>query len=155
MRRALIIMGIIAMALVAYAASTAQIPPASVEYTEVFYINNQSVTFVTKDGFGLFTMRISPRVDSFELTIGFPERTSYLIKYGNKSYKGTGEFKITVDKATMPDEVYIQFQLAQDVTEKLIQENGEAEITITGDKMPVWHAEDVIYVKYRKEEKES
>ncbi|WP_367884689.1 hypothetical protein [Thermococcus sp. JCM 11816] len=56
-----------------YAFETAQLPPASIEYTEVFYVDNQSVTFVTQDGFGLFTMKVSPHVDNFELKIEFPE----------------------------------------------------------------------------------
>lgn len=153
MDKALTIMAIITIALAAYALSTSQIPPASIEYREVFYTNNQSVTFITKDGVGLFTMKISPHVNSFELTIKFPEGTSYLIRYGNENYKGTNEFKVTIDKDTVPDEVYIQFQLPQDVTKKLIYENGEVEITIKGDKIPLWHAEDVIYVKYWKEER--
>jgi hypothetical protein len=155
MNKALAIMAIVTVALAAYALSTAKMPPAGIEYKEVFYTNNQSVTFVTKDGVGLFTMRISPRVNSFELTIEFPEGTSYLVRYGDKNYKGTDEFKVTVDKNTLPEEVYVQFQLSPELTKKLVYENGEAQITIRGDKMPVWHAEDIIYVKYRKEEKKS
>ena len=155
MNKALAIMAIITIALSAYALSTASIPPASIEYKEVFYTDNQSITFVTKDGVGLFTMKISPHVDSFELTIEFPQGTSYLVRYGDRNYKGTDEFKISVDKSSVPDEVYVQFQLPPEVTKKLVYEKGEAQITIRGDKMPVWHAEDVIYVKYRKEEKKS
>ncbi len=153
MNKALAVMAIITIALSAYALATAQIPPASISYKEVFYINNQSVTFVTKDGFGLFTMHIEPHVNSFDLRIEFPEGTSYLIRYGDKNYRGTDEFKVTVDKDTVPDEVYVQFQLPAGLMRKLIYENGEAKITIRGDKAPVWHAEDTVYVKYRKEKK--
>ncbi|WP_367883638.1 hypothetical protein [Thermococcus peptonophilus] len=90
---------VITIALVVYAFETAQLPPASIEYTEVFYVDNQSVTFITQDGFGLFTMKISPHVDNFELKIEFPEGTTYLVRYGSEQFKG-GEttFKINVHK---------------------------------------------------------
>ena len=151
MNRGLLVMAVITIALAAYALTTAQIPPASIEYREVFYMSNQSVTFVTKDGFGLFSMVIHPRVDSFDLTITFPEGTEYMVRYGEEIYKGEGMFKITVKKDSLPDEVYVQFQLPKEVTERIVQQGEEAQITISGDKLPVWHAKDVIYIRYRKE----
>ncbi|KUH33360.1 hypothetical protein APY94_06375 [Thermococcus celericrescens] len=153
MNKALVIMAVITVALVAYAFHTAQIPPASIEYKEVFYVDNQSVTFVTKDGVGLFTMRIEPHVDSFELKIAFPKGTSYLVRYGDMSYRGSDEFRIQVEKDSLPGEVYVQFQLPPELTKEIVYQKGQAEILITGDKIPMWHAEDVIYIKYRKESK--
>lgn len=155
MGKGLAIMAIITVVLIAYALTTVRVPPASVEYREVFYTNNQSVTFVTKDGVGLFTMVINPRVDSFELTIEFPKGTSYLVKYGDRDYRGTDEFKVKVERGKVPDNVYVNFQLPQDLTRKLVFENGEARITVRGDKEPIWHGEDVIYVRYRKEGEKS
>ncbi|WP_297064467.1 hypothetical protein [Thermococcus sp.] len=153
MNKALAIMAIITIALVTYAFKTAQLPPATIDYKEVFYIDNQSVTFVTKDGFGLFAMHIKPKISSFELTIKFPEGTSYLVRYGNKTYRGTDEFKITVDKDNLPPEVYVQFQLPKELARKIVYEGESPEIEVIGEKVPFWHAEDVIYIKYRKEEK--
>ncbi|WP_297418663.1 hypothetical protein [Thermococcus sp.] len=153
MNKALAIMAIITIALSAYALATAQLPPASISYKEVFYINNQSVTFVTKDGFGLFAMHIEPRVNSFNLRMEFPKGTTYLIRYGNKEYHGTNEFQVTVNKDTVPTEVYVQFQLPPELIRKLVYENGEAKIIVRGDKAPIWHAEDTVYIKYRKEKK--
>ncbi|NJE62521.1 hypothetical protein [Thermococcus sp. 21S7] len=152
MSKGLLIMATITIALVAYALTTAQIPPASIEYKEVFYTNNQSVTYITKDGFGLFSMDINPKVNSFELSIEFPEGTSYMVRYGDQVYRGKDEFKITVEKGSLPDEVYVHFQLPKELTRKLIYENGEAVITIRGDKTPIWHAEDTIIVRYKKKE---
>ncbi|GAB6136462.1 hypothetical protein [Thermococcus henrietii] len=153
MNKALAIMAIITIALVAYAFKTAQLPPATIDYKEVFYIDNQSVTFVTQDGFGLFTMHINPKISSFELTIKFPEGTSYLVRYGDKNYRGTTTFRITVNKDSLPSQVYVQFQLPKELAVKVV--NGEAtpEIKVIGEKAPFWHAEDVIYIKYRKGEK--
>lgn len=153
MNKALAIMAVITIALVAYAFKTAQLPPATIEYKEVFYVDNQSVTFVTKDGYGLFTMHIKPKISSFELTIKFPEGTSYLVRYGNRNYRGTDTFKITIEKDSVPSEVYVQFQLPEELTQKIIYEGQSPEITVIGEKAPFWHAEDVIYIKYRKEEK--
>lgn len=153
MNKALAIMAIITIALVAYAFQTAQLPPATIEYKEVFYMDNQSVTFVTKDGFGLFTMHIEPKISSFELRIEFPEGTSYLLKYGDETYKGTGTAKIKVSKDSLPNQVYIQFQLPEELTRKVVYEGESPEIRVIGEQIPFWHAEDVIYIKYRKEEK--
>ncbi len=153
MNKALAIMAIITIALVAYAFQTAQLPPATIEYKEVFYINNQSVTFVTKDGYGLFTMHIKPKISSFELRIEFPEGTSYLVRYGDKNYRGKDVVKLDVSKENLPPEVYVQFQLPEEVTRKIIYEGESPEIRVIGEKAPFWHAEDVIYIKYRKEEK--
>ncbi|AHL22992.1 MULTISPECIES: hypothetical protein [Thermococcus] len=153
MNKALAIMAIITIALVAYAFETAQLPPATIEYKEVFYIDNQSITFITKDGYGLFTMHIKPKISSFELTIQFPEGTSYLVRYGDRDYRGTDTFKITVDKDSVPAEVYVQFQLPEELTRRIIYEGESPEIKVIGEKAPFWHAEDVIYIKYRKEEK--
>ncbi|NJE54498.1 hypothetical protein [Thermococcus sp. 21S9] len=153
MNKALAIMAIITVALVAYAFKTAQLPPATIDYKEVFYIDNQSVTFVTKDGYGLFTMEIKPKISSFELTIQFPEGTSYLIRYGDREYRGKDTFKITVEKDSVPSEVYVQFQLSPELTKKVVYEGESPQIKITGEKAPFWHAEDVIYIKYRKTEK--
>ncbi|WP_457742580.1 hypothetical protein [Thermococcus sp.] len=153
MNKALLVMAIITVALVAYAFKTAELPPATIDYQEVFYINNHSVTFVTKDGFGLFTMHIKPKISSFKLTIQFPPGTTYLIRYGAKTYKGTDEFTVNVEKNSVPKEVYVQFQLPKGLIRKIIYENETAEIKITGNKPPIWHAEDVIYIKYRKEER--
>ncbi|WP_297535078.1 hypothetical protein [Thermococcus sp.] len=152
MNKALLVMAVITVALVAYAFKTAQLPPATIDYQEVFYLNNHSVTFVTKDGFGLFTMHIKPRISSFKLTIQFPQGTTYLIRYGAKTYKGTDEFTITVEKDSVPNEVYVQFQLPEELTKRIVYENETAEIKITGEKPPIWHAEDTIYIKYRKSE---
>ncbi|WP_297516641.1 hypothetical protein [Thermococcus sp.] len=153
MNKALAIMAIITIALVAYAFETAQLPPATIEYKEVFYIDNQSITFITKDGYGLFTMHIKPKISSFELTIQFPEGTSYLVRYGDRDYRGKDTFKITVDKDSVPGEVYVQFQLPEELTRRIIYEGESPEIKVIGEKTPFWHAEDVIYIKYRKKEK--
>ncbi|WP_456423027.1 hypothetical protein [Thermococcus sp.] len=153
MNRALAVMAIITVALVAYAFETAQLPPATIEYKEVFYVDNQSVTFITKDGYGLFTMHIKPKISSFELMIEFPKGTSYLVRYGDRDYRGTDTFEITVDRDTVPGEVYVQFQLPKNVTRKVIYENYNPEIKVIGEKKPFWHAEDVIYIRYRNAEK--
>ncbi|AMQ18989.1 hypothetical protein [Thermococcus peptonophilus] len=153
MNKALIIMAVITIALVVYAFETAQLPPASIEYTEVFYVDNQSVTFITQDGFGLFTMKISPHVDNFELKIEFPEGTTYLVRYGSEQFKGETTFKINVHKGDAPQEVYVHFQLPEELTRKVVYEGATPEIRIIGDKVPFWHSEDVIYIKYHKEEK--
>jgi len=153
MNKALAVMAIITVALVAYAFETAQLPPATIEYKEVFYVDNQSVTFITKDGYGLFTMHIKPKISSFELMIEFPKGTSYLVRYGDRDYRGKDTFEITVDRNTVPGEVYVQFQLPKNVTRKIIYENYSPEIKVIGKKKPFWHAEDVIYIRYRNVEK--
>lgn len=153
MNRALAIMAIITIALVVYAFKTAQLPPATIDYKEVFYVDNQSVTFITKDGYGLFEMHIKPKISSFELTIEFPEGTSYIIRYGDKNYRGRDTFKVTVGKGNPSGEMYVQFQLPEELTRRIIYEGESPEIRVIGEKAPFWHAEDVIYIKYRKEEK--
>jgi len=153
MNKVLTIMAIITIALVIYAFENAQLPPASIEYKEVFYINNQSVTFVTKDGYGLFTMHIKPKISSFDLTIEFPEGTHYLIRYGSENYRGTDTFRISVNRDSVPSEVYVQFQLSKELTRKVLYEGESPVIKVIGEKKPFWHAEDVIHIKYRKEKK--
>ncbi|NJE08257.1 hypothetical protein E3E31_06935 [Thermococcus sp. M39] len=154
MNKTLLALGVITIVLLAYALKTAQLPAASVDYEEVFYIKNQSVTFITKDGAGLFGMKINPYVDSFKLEIIFPQGTEYLIKYGDKNIKGKDKFEYKVSKEDLPKEViYVQFWLPEDVTKTVIFEKQEATIQIRMIKLPFWKSNETIYIKYMKNEK--
>lgn len=154
MNKTLLVLGIITIALLAYAIKTAQLPAASVDYEEVFYIKNQSVTFITKDGAGLFGMKINPYVDSFKFEIIFPQGTEYLIKYGDKTLKGKNKFEYKVSKESLPkDTIYVQFWLPEDVTKKIVFEKHEATIQIRMTKLPFWRSNETIYLKYMKSEK--
>ncbi|WP_048150868.1 hypothetical protein [Palaeococcus ferrophilus] len=152
MNKALIILTLITLALLAYAVETAELPPASFSYMDVFYVKNESVTYVTPDGAGLFGLKVEPYVDGFDLEIIFPEGTSYLVRYGEENIKGTGEFKVTVKKDELPEEIYIQFQLPGKLTDEVVHRKGSAKIEIKAHKLPFWRTNETIVVKYRKTE---
>lgn len=147
MNKALLIMAIVTLALFGYAVKTAHLPPASVEYHEVFYRDNQTTVFVEKDGWGLFEMDIKPKVKDFHLRITFPEGTRYLIEYNGKQYNGTGEFKTTINgEGTM----YVHFRVKDDLIKSIYYGNGKAEIRIHLEKAPFWRDDYTLHLIARK-----
>jgi len=152
MNKALVVLTLITLALLAYAVQTAELPPASFSYAEVFYIRNESVTYILPDGTGLFGISVEPYVDDFTLRIVFPEGTSYLVRYGEENIKGQNEFKINVKKDELPEEIYVQFQLPEKLTEEIVHRKGSAKIEIRASKLPFWRTNETISVRYRKKE---
>lgn len=152
MNKPLIVLSLITIALLVYAVETAELPPASFSYIDVFYVTNESVTYITPNGAGLFGMKVEPYVDGFDLEIVFPEGTYYLVRYGEENINGTGEFKITVKKDELPEEIYIQFQLPEKLTDELVHRKGAAKIEIKASKLPFWRTNETIVVRYRKME---
>jgi hypothetical protein len=147
MNKALLIMGIITIGLMIYAIETAQIPPANVDYQEVYYINNQSSVYVEKDGWGLFEMNVKPRVKGFELSLKFPENTSYLVDIGGKEYKGTGTFKTTVSKS---ETLYIHFKVSDELRNDIYYKGATPQIEIHLEKAPFWRDHYTIHLIPRK-----
>ncbi|WP_297490126.1 hypothetical protein [Thermococcus sp.] len=147
MSKVLAAMMVVVVALLAYAIETAQIPPASLSYHEVFYINNQSSVFVEKDGWGLFEMDIKPKVKGFELTIDFPQGSSYLVEFNGKQYSGTGSFKLTVSSAGT---MYIHFRVPNALVNELYHKKGTAEIRVNLEKMPFWRDHYTLHLVPRK-----
>ncbi|MFA4646878.1 hypothetical protein P8X24_06405 [Pyrococcus kukulkanii] len=134
-----------------YALRTAQIPPANIQASaEVFYINNETVTIVEKDGWGLFTLEVKPRISGFTFEIDFPQGTEYLIKVNGKEYKGTTTFKVTLDRDT---EIIVNFKLPQEETINLYRGESEYYLTIKATKFPIWRVEYKIKLVPRKEGK--
>ncbi|AEH25038.1 hypothetical protein [Pyrococcus yayanosii] len=147
---------IVLVALLAYAMKTAKLPPATVEYEEVYYDNNRSITYIvvnpqTGEGDGLFGLKINPLVDSFELRIKFPEGTKYVVGYGNESFRGVDSFSIKVEKGKVPEWVYVQFTLSPELTKKVVRGEVNATIEIRMSKLPLWRWEDTIYIEKQKE----
>ncbi|AFK22024.1 hypothetical protein [Pyrococcus sp. ST04] len=150
MDKKLVAILVIFLVFLVYALKTAQIPPANVEASaEVFYLNNQTVTFVENDGWGLFTLTIKPKISGFTFEIIFPEGTEYLIKINGEEFKGTTKFKTEITKDT---EVIVKFTLPRDDVEKLYRGEGDYFITIKTTKLPIWHAEYKVKLIPRKEE---
>lgn len=147
MNKALLIMAIITLALFGYAMKTAHIPPASVDYREVFYLDNRSVVFVEKDGWGLFEMDINPKVKGFEIQITFPEGTEYLVEYNGEQWKGSDEFKTTVSKGGT---MYVHFKVPGSLVNSLYYEKGTAEIRISLEKLPFWRDDYTLTLAPRK-----
>lgn len=147
MNKALLIMAIITLALFGYAVKTAHLPPASVDYREVFYIDNQSVVFVEKDGWGLFEMDVKPKVSGFELKITFPKGTEYLIEYNGEQKRGSDEFKTTVSKSGT---MYIHFRVPSDLVKSLYYEKGTAQVKIHLEKAPFWRDDYTLTLAPRK-----
>ncbi|ASJ16021.1 hypothetical protein A3L04_02470 [Thermococcus chitonophagus] len=149
MSKKLVAVLVIFLVLLWYALRTAQIPPASIQASaEVFYINNETVTIVEKDGWGLFTLEVKPRVSGFTFEIEFPEGTEYLIKVNGKEYRGNTTFKTTIDKDS---EIYINFRLPDEDTKKLYRGEGQYYLIIKASKLPIWHVEYKIKLIPRKE----
>ena len=147
MNKALLVLSIIAIGLMIYAIETAQIPPASVSYQEVYYINNQSSVYVEKDGWGLFEMNVKPRVKGFELSLEFPENTSYLVDVGGKEYRGTGTFKTTVSKS---ETIYVHFKVSDELLKALYYDGATSKMEIHLEKAPFWMDHYTIYLIPRK-----
>ncbi|ASJ01382.1 hypothetical protein [Thermococcus gorgonarius] len=147
MNKPLLIMAIITLALFGYAVKTAHLPPASVGYHEVFYLDNQSVVFVEKDGWGLFDMDINPKVKGFEMQITFPEGTEYLIEHNGEQKRGSDEFKTTVsNEGTM----YVHFKVPDDLVKSLYYEKGTAQVKIHLEKAPFWRDDYTLTLAPRK-----
>lgn len=153
MNKVFVIMVVIIIVLVVYVFEIVQFLLVSIEYMEVFYVDNQSVIFVIQDGFGLFIMKVSLYVDNFEFKIEFLEGIIYFVCYGFEQFKGEIMFKVKVYKGDVFQEVYVYFQFLEDFIKKVIYEGVILEIKIIGDKFLFWYSEDVIYIKYCKEEK--
>lgn len=143
MNKALLIMTIVTLALFGYAVKTAHLPPASIEYREVFYKDNQTTVFVEKDGWGLFEMDITPKVKDFDFRITFPQGTAYLIEYNGKQYNGTGEFKTTINKGGI---MYIHFRVKDNLVKSIYYENRKAEIRIHLEKLPFWRDDYTLHL---------
>ncbi|ASJ01781.1 hypothetical protein A3L09_00135 [Thermococcus profundus] len=147
MNKALLVMAIVTLALFGYAIKTAHLPPASVTYHEVFYLDNRSVVFVEKDGWGLFEMDVNPKVKGFEMKITFPKGTSYLVDYNGEQYKGTDEFKTTVNEGGT---MYVHFRVPDDLVKSLYYKKGSAEVSIHLEKMPFWRDDYTLTLAPRK-----
>ncbi|ALM75754.1 hypothetical protein [Thermococcus barophilus] len=153
MNKTLLILGIITIALLAYAMKTAKLPAGEFEYEEVFWSDNVSITYLQKDGWGLFGVKIKPYVDGASFEVEFPEDTEYTIKIGEKTFTGKDKFSHKISKDEAKDTVYIRFQLPPELTKKIVYGKGNATIQITLRKVPFWQTEDTIYVVYKKQEK--
>ncbi|WP_042699580.1 hypothetical protein [Thermococcus sp. PK] len=152
MNKTMLVLTLITLSLLAYAVNTAELPPASFSYIDVFYTNNESVTYITSDGTALFGLKITPYVDNFNLEIIFPEGTSYLVRYGDENINGTDKFKITVKKDELPEEIYIQFQLPSELAKEVVLNKGSAKIEIKASKLPFWRTNETITARFRKRE---
>ncbi|HII61119.1 hypothetical protein [Pyrococcus horikoshii] len=149
MDKKIVTLAVILVAVLVYAMKTASIPPAYVEGSaEIFLMNNKTVTIVEKDGWGLFTLTIKPKISDFTLEIEFPEGTKYLIKKNGKELRGENTFSTKISGNT---ELIVNFQLPKDKTERLYREEGEYYIKIKTTKLPFWNAEYTIYLIPRKE----
>ncbi len=149
----MLILGIITIALLAYAVKTAKLPAGELAYEEVFWINNSSVTYLQKDGWGLFGIKITPYVDDATLEIEFPKDTEYTIKVGAETFTGKDSFKYKVSKNKLKEPVYVRFELPESLTKEIVYGGGNTTITIKLTKLPFWRTEETIYVLYKKKEK--
>ncbi|AEC51830.1 hypothetical protein PNA2_0914 [Pyrococcus sp. NA2] len=144
MDKKILALAVILIAVLIFAIRTANMAPAYVEGSaEIFVVNNKTVTIVEKDGWGLFTLTVKPKVSGFTLRIEFPEGTRYLIREGDKEVKGEDVFETKIEKET---EIIVNFQLSQEKVRKLYSGEGEYYIKIKTTKMPFWNAEYLIYL---------
>ncbi|CAB50575.1 hypothetical protein [Pyrococcus abyssi] len=137
-------LAVVLVVVLVVAVRTAEIPPATiVGSAEIFMVNNTTATIVEKDGWGLFTLTVKPKITGFTLRLEFPQGTTYLIKINGKEIKGKDVFET---KISQDSEIIVSFQLPKEDTRKLYSGEGQYYIKVKASKMPFWNSEYVIYL---------